>query len=88
LRFCLLDERIVSEDHHDSNLGQLRKKFLTALVEEATISEDQIISVFPSLRGTKQSSVSVIPAEAGIQSLNKTPLDYSLLVPRIDIALV
>ncbi len=45
LRFCLLDERIVSEDHHDSNLGQLRKKFLTQLIESGNIDESQILRV-------------------------------------------
>jgi 6-phosphogluconolactonase len=95
LRFCLLDERIVSEDHPDSNVWQLRKKFLTQLIESGSIDESQIFGV-PGLPISLDPVVSVIPACAQrkyswgtrIQSLNKNPLDYSLLVPRIDIALV
>jgi hypothetical protein len=39
----------VAEDHPDSNLWQLRVKFLTALVGEMIISEDQIITIDPNV---------------------------------------
>ncbi len=67
LRFCLLDERVVPVDHPDSNEGQLRKKFLTKLVEEGSIVEDQVIGIsslchFERSDNEVEKSFPVIPA--------------------------
>lgn len=86
IRFAFLDERIVSVDHPDSNEWQLRKKFLGTLVEEGSIGEGQIISMFPSCWDTKRPGIwnsgSFLPS--GWQELTES---YSSIVPRIDIAL-
>lgn len=45
IRFCLLDERVVPVDHPDSNLWQLRIKFLDFLIDQGYISENQILGI-------------------------------------------
>lgn len=60
---------MVPVDHPDSNEGQLKKKFLTKLVEEGSITEKQIIGIsslchFERIRhgGEVEKSFPVIPA--------------------------
>ncbi len=45
IRFAFLDERIVPRGHRDSNEWQLRVKFLTGLLENGCLQEQQILSV-------------------------------------------
>jgi 6-phosphogluconolactonase len=90
--FCMLDERIVPIDHADRNERQLREKFLDALVKEGSIREGQIISMCPSFWETKNldpwSTGSFLSSGWQIQDASSLATSYSLLVPRIDIALV
>ena len=90
--FCCLDERIVAGDHRDSNMRQLREKFLRALVREWMIEEDQIIWVSSSDVATQEESVpweihkKQILRSSGWQKWDRAH-EYSSRVPRIDIGL-
>ena len=91
IRFCLLDERIVVGDHRDSNMRQIREKFLTALIDSGWLSEHQIIWL-SSLIATHEESVpwetrkkQILPS-SGWQKWDRAH-EYSSRVPRIDIGL-
>jgi 6-phosphogluconolactonase/glucosamine-6-phosphate isomerase/deaminase len=45
LRFALLDERIVPMGSPESNIAELREKFLTSLITKGVITEDQLLEV-------------------------------------------
>jgi 6-phosphogluconolactonase len=57
----LLDERVVSVDHVDSNEGQLRAKFLDKLIEEGNIRESQFISIDMSRTNISESYSQIVP---------------------------
>ena len=97
IRWCLLDERVVSVDHPDSNMRQLREKFLSWLLTLWSIDECQIIWLSHDLSSRMQWSemkrnVAIQVPDSGLlrpsqwQNWDITS-EYSTRVPRIDIGL-